>query len=147
MGTRVTISPRAVEKCRIPSLGGYDDSHPHDLNHVITLFVGCFSAFISGGVHCFGWHYLFQGHTEQTLWRATSLVTASASLPLLLIFGWVILLDVKKDSWVVRWSVATIGFIYIATRVTVIVLIVLSLQSLPAGTYDVVAWTTFVPHV
>ncbi|KAG1769408.1 hypothetical protein EDD22DRAFT_167377 [Suillus occidentalis] len=147
MGTRVTISPRAVQEHRIPSLGGYDDSNPHDVNHIITLFVGCFSAFISGGVHCFGWYYLFQGHTEQTLWRATSLMTASASLPLLLIFGWVILLDIKQDSWVVRWSVATIAFIYIATRLTVIVLIVLSLQSLPTGTYDVVAWTTFVPHV
>ncbi|KIK35998.1 hypothetical protein CY34DRAFT_811684 [Suillus luteus UH-Slu-Lm8-n1] len=147
MGTRVTISPRAVRERRIPALGGYDDSNPHDNNHVITLFVGCFSAFISGGVHCFGWYYLFQGHTEQILWRATSLVTASASLPLLLIFGWVILFDFDEDSWVVRWSVATIAFIYIATRLTVIVLIVFSLQSLPAGTYDVVAWTTFVPHV
>lgn len=147
MGTRVTISPRAVREHRIPSLGGYDDRNPHDPNHVITLFIGCFSAFISGGVHCFGWNYLFEGHTEQTLWRATSLVTASASLPLLLIFGWAILRKVKHNTRVVRWSVATIAFIYIATRVTVIVLIVSSLQSLPAGAYDVVAWTTFVPHV
>lgn len=147
MGTRVTISPFAVKAHRIPSCGGYDARNPHDRNHVITLFVGCFSALISGGVHCFGWNYLFQGHTEQILWRTTSLVTASGSLPLLLIFGGVILCHARHDSWVVRWSVATIAFIYIATRITVIVLIVSSLQSLPAGTYDVVAWTTFVPHV
>jgi hypothetical protein len=65
MGTRVTISPRAVKEHRIPSYGGYDDDDPHDRNHIITLFIGCFSAFISGGVHCLGWNYLFQGHTEQ----------------------------------------------------------------------------------
>ncbi|KAG1814684.1 uncharacterized protein BJ212DRAFT_346804 [Suillus subaureus] len=146
MGTAVTISPRSVRERRIPYLGGYDNDDRHDRNHVITLFLGCFSAVITGVLHCLGWSYLFQGHTEQILWRVTSIVTASTSIPLLLIFGWVILFDVTQDSWVVRFSVVTVAFIYVTTRITVIVLISSSLRSLPPGIYDTVAWTTFVPH-
>ncbi|KAG2755135.1 hypothetical protein P692DRAFT_201783252 [Suillus brevipes Sb2] len=84
-GTRLTNSPRAVQKRRIPSVGGYQERDPHDRKHVITLLIGCLSATISGGMHCLGWNYMFQGHTNQTLWRTTSLATASAPLPILLI--------------------------------------------------------------
>jgi hypothetical protein len=146
MGTAVTISPCAVRERRIPSLGGYDVHNPHDRNHVITLFLGCFSAVITGVVHFLAWNYLFQGQTEQMLWRVASVVTASTSVPCLLIFGSVIVLHVVYDSWIVRLSVVTIGFIYIATRIMVIVLIFSSLRSLPPGVYDTVAWTMFVPH-
>ncbi|KAG2098750.1 uncharacterized protein F5147DRAFT_357282 [Suillus discolor] len=147
MGTAVTVSPCAVRAHRIPSLGGYADEHRHDRDHVITLFLGCFCAVIYGGLHCLGWHYLFQWHTDQVLWRVASIVMASASVPLLLTFGWVILSDSPHDSWVVRFAVVTTAFIYIAARVTLIVLLVSSLRSLPPGVYDTVAWTTFVPHV
>ncbi|KAG1848942.1 hypothetical protein DFJ58DRAFT_704881 [Suillus subalutaceus] len=147
MGTAVTISPCTVRERRAPSLGGYADDNRHDRSHVITLFLGCFSGVIYGGLHCLGWNYPFQWHTEQMLWRVASIVTASASVPFLLIFGWVILSHAPHDSWVVRFAVVAIAFISITTRVTVIVLILLSLRSLPPGIYDTVAWTTFVPHL
>lgn len=122
MGTAITISPRTIREHRVPSLGGYDDHDRHDRNHVITLFLGCLSAVIYGGLHFLSWHYLFQGHTEQMIWRVASIVIAFASVPFLVIFGWVILLHVAPDSWVVKFAVATIAFIYAATRATIIVL-------------------------
>jgi hypothetical protein len=39
------------------------------------------------------------------------------------------------------------SFIYILARVTLIVLTMLSLRSLPTGIYDTVAWTMFIPHL
>ncbi|KAG2134912.1 uncharacterized protein EDB93DRAFT_1254416 [Suillus bovinus] len=141
MGTAVIISPWAVRARRIPSLGGYADDNRHDRNHVITLFLGCFSAIIYGGLHCLGWHYLFWGHTEQVLWRVASIVIASASVPLLLTFGAVILFEFAHDVWVVRLAVVITAFLYIATRITIIVLVMSSLRSLPPSAYDTVAWT------
>ncbi|KAG2136379.1 uncharacterized protein EDB93DRAFT_788549 [Suillus bovinus] len=146
MGTAVIISPWAVRAHRIPSLGGYADNFRHGPNHVITLILGCSSAVIYGGLHFLGWHYLFEGHTQQVLWRVASIVIASASVPLLLTFSVVISFDFKEDSWAVKLAVVTAAFIYITTRITIIVLIVSSLRSLPPGAYDTVAWTTFIPH-
>ncbi|KAG1814710.1 uncharacterized protein BJ212DRAFT_348473 [Suillus subaureus] len=40
-----------------------------------------------------------------------------------------------------------IMFLYIPARISIIVLMFLSLRSLPPGTYDTVAWTEFIPHV
>ncbi|KAG2367612.1 hypothetical protein BDR07DRAFT_1350801 [Suillus spraguei] len=147
MGTYVTISPSAVREHRIPSLGGYaDDGDPHDHNHVITLFVGCFSAIIYGLLHCLGWYCLFQGRTELMLWRIASIVTMAVSVPLLLIFGWVILMKSDKDSWPVRFPVAIILFTCIIARITLIVLILLSFQSRYPGIYETIPWTTYLPH-
>ncbi|KAG2123635.1 hypothetical protein BD769DRAFT_1469617 [Suillus cothurnatus] len=146
MGIAVTISPRVVRERRIPSLGGYKDN-PHDYKQVITLLSGFFSAVVYGGAHFLGWNYLFQWHMEQMLWRAVSIfmISASVSLP---IFGCLISLRILlSDSWVTKFALVTIAFIYIATRVIVIVLITLSLRSLPPGAYDTVAWTTFIPHI
>ncbi|KAG2343519.1 hypothetical protein BDR05DRAFT_301548 [Suillus weaverae] len=42
---------------------------------------------------------------------------------------------------------SSIVFYYIPARLTIIVLMMLSLRSLPPGAYDTVAWTKFIPHV
>jgi hypothetical protein len=40
----------------------------------------------------------------------------------------------------------SIGNIYTFARTTLIVLMMLSLRSLPPGAYDTVAWNKFIPH-
>ncbi|KAG2130720.1 hypothetical protein DEU56DRAFT_954638 [Suillus clintonianus] len=150
MGTGVFISPRAVRERRVPSLGGYDDHDRHDRNHIITLLIGCFSGMVFGGIHCLGWNVLFQGHTEQILWRAASLMVASAPVFILLIFGCAILLEVTEGHWgenVARFAAVIMVAIYVAARITFIVLLLLSFRSLPPGVYDTVAWTKFIPHL
>ncbi|KAG2367611.1 hypothetical protein BDR07DRAFT_1326365 [Suillus spraguei] len=146
MGTYVTISPSAVQQQRIPSLGGYADDHPHDRNHVITLFVGCFSTIIYGSLHLLGWNCMFQGYTELMIWRVASIVTMAASVPFLLIFGWVILMNFDPDSWLVRFPVAITLFVYITARITLFVLMLLSFQSRYPGIYETIPWTTYFPH-
>ncbi|KAG2137509.1 hypothetical protein DEU56DRAFT_736860 [Suillus clintonianus] len=141
------ISPRANRERRVPILGGYDDNFLESRNHVITLFFGCFSGMVFGAIHCLGWNFLFQGHAEQILWRAASLAIISAPLSILLLFSYVVwLTDWKKMGSSVVLAVSVNFFIYFVARVILIVLLLMSLRSLPPGVYDVVAWTKFFPH-
>ncbi|KAG1749368.1 hypothetical protein EDD22DRAFT_917005 [Suillus occidentalis] len=150
MGIVVTISPRAARSRRVPSLGGYSwDLHRGSLTGIageMVLILGCFSGMVFGGIHCLGWNYFFQRHTELILWRATSLGAICAPV--------VISLDTL--SYMRSWKILRIfgfppgfiaSFIYIVARITLIVLTILSLQSLPTGAYDTVAWTTLIPHL
>ncbi|KAG0702529.1 hypothetical protein DFH29DRAFT_494496 [Suillus ampliporus] len=143
-GTGVFISPHDVHSRRVPSLGGYGRYHDR-----IVLLIGCFSGMVFGGIHCLGWNFLFQRHADQILWRAASLGIACIPVFFLLGSGYVILSGGVEDGVkVLLWSTAIIiSFIYISARVTLIVLMMLSLLSLPAGVYDTVAWTKFIPHL
>ncbi|KAG0695638.1 hypothetical protein DFH29DRAFT_858668 [Suillus ampliporus] len=150
MGMGETISPRAVHSRRVPSLGGYGHYHGK-----ITLLIGCFSGMVFGGIHCLGWNYLFQRHAEQMAWRAASLGVTCA--PLCVFIGFAIGLLLKRIAIpspleeILEYFLTSTGvlsaLIYIPARVTVVVLMMLSLRALPPGVYDTVAWTKFVPHL
>jgi hypothetical protein len=153
MGWGAVNSSRAVHSRRVSSLGGYHkksvSSHPF-----IILLIGCLSGAAFGGIHCLGWNFLFRGHAEQILWRAASLAIVSAPVSMLLL-GYPIWLDgwggvhVKLRVIVgVCMSLPFASFfIYIVARVILIVLILMSFQSLPPSIYDTVAWTNFIPHM
>ncbi|KAG1880135.1 hypothetical protein F4604DRAFT_1620150 [Suillus subluteus] len=147
MGVVAIISPSAARSRRVPSLGGYDQAWGGNHASKILLLIGCFTGMVFGGIHCLGWDYSFHRHAEHILWRATSLVVLCAPI--------VISLDTL--SYMRDWKNFQIfvfppgfiaSFMYIAARVTLIVLVVLSLlRSLPTGVYDTVAWTRFIPHL
>jgi hypothetical protein len=101
-----------------------------------------------GGIHCLGWNFLFPGYVEQQLWRVASIWIAY-------LFGvimWCYLAERLWKSFTRRGPVSpshvtTLTVIgYISARLIIIVLMVLSLRSLPPGVYDTVAWTQFIPH-
>ncbi|KAG1721791.1 hypothetical protein EDB19DRAFT_1581140, partial [Suillus lakei] len=113
--------------------------------------IGCFNGMVFGAIHCLGWNYLFQGHTEHMLWRAASLGIACAPVLLFLNVGlvlWVGATDISGlHAAIMILSAIITSFIYIVARVTLIVLMIMSLQSLPLGVHDTVAWTEFIPHL
>ena len=145
------ISPRAVHSRRVPSLGGYARTHGG-----IILLIGCCSGMVFGGIHCAGWHFSFHCHAEQTLWRAASLAILCAPVSIILSYIY------EVSSAGLRYLPSTVhrkiqilletatwicSFLYIAARITLIVLMLMSLRSLPPGVYDTVAWTKFIPHI
>ncbi|KAG1836054.1 hypothetical protein DFJ58DRAFT_670048 [Suillus subalutaceus] len=114
---------------------------------------------VFGAIHCLGWNFLFQRHTEQILWRVASIgMVCSPPLVPLCIFQAMLgtvrtedrLLPLENGRWIsdpaLFFGVLFTEF-YVFARVTIIVLMFLSLRSLPPGTYDTVAWTQFIPHV
>ncbi|KIK37507.1 hypothetical protein CY34DRAFT_92618 [Suillus luteus UH-Slu-Lm8-n1] len=103
---------------------------------------------IFGGIHCLGWNYLFQAHKEQILWRVASVGMACS--PLILVVSMSLMGDAYVISIPDRYanSLTIIGTcIYGFSRITICVLMFLSLRSLSPGVYDTVAWTKFIPHV
>jgi hypothetical protein len=143
MGVDPMISPGAVRSRRVPSLGGFAETHGG-----IVLLAGCFSGMMFGAIHCVGWNYFLQKPTEQVLWHVASLAILCAPIPSLIYYcfmipKWLSKLDVDGFfSFVMLLA----GFAYIAARLTLIGLIFLSFQSLPPGVYDTVTWTMFIPH-
>jgi hypothetical protein len=112
-----------------------------------VLLVGCFSGMVFGGIHCVGWNFPFQSHTEQVLWRVASLAVLCTPISIVIDYSYMV------GSWgfdldgLVLYITLLVGFAYIAARLTLIVLILLNFRSLPPGVYDTVAWTKFIPHL
>ncbi|KAG2033101.1 hypothetical protein BDR03DRAFT_872734 [Suillus americanus] len=164
MGVGIFNSPHAVHSRRVPSIGGYDVDSAHR-HRIVVLFIGCFSGAVFGGIHCLGWNIFFQGHTEQILWRAASLAIVFAPLAIFLLNGYAIWLGHfwldhfrMNRSWRDHWNnlgedIAFLAVLisllmYIVGRFTLLVLILMSFQSLgDPGIYDTVAWTDFIPHL
>ncbi|KAG1817837.1 hypothetical protein EV424DRAFT_1324198 [Suillus variegatus] len=143
------ISLRAVHSRRVPSTGGYGGASLSDHHNIIIVLVGCLSGTVFGGLHCLGWNTLFQGHTEQILWCAASLVIVFIPFLALLSIGYNHSPYDLKDPYYGIIAICCSLFIsvYIVARVTLIVLILMSFRSLPPGVYDTVAWTKFIPHL
>ncbi|KAG2111833.1 hypothetical protein DEU56DRAFT_935330 [Suillus clintonianus] len=143
MGFGADISPSAARYHRVPSLGGYGE-----YNAKIVLVIGCFSGMVFGGIHCLGWNYLFHRHAEHMLWRAASISIACA--PVLILLHCVYLMWTFSFAYLGGVIAVLLMFIstliYIVARIMLIVLMIMSLRSLPLGVYDTVAWTTFIPH-
>ena len=142
MGWRI-ISPGAVHSRRVPSLGGYVQTH----DHTTILLIGCFSGVLFTGIHCVGWNFLFTSHAEQILWRTASLATLGALMSISISAGY----DILRQHWKSLPSInqsldIVIIMTYLAARLTLIVLILLSFRSLPPDVYVTVAWTKLIPH-
>ncbi|KAG1732798.1 hypothetical protein EDB19DRAFT_2026907 [Suillus lakei] len=150
-----------------PSLSGYSDSglSRDSSPTMISFIIGGVSGMIFGGIHCLGWNFLFPRHAEQILWRAASVGMVYA--PLMTFFISIMVYMVDMNNLVAcRWiwdkmppglqeiikmfgillGSLAVNFYYFG-RITTVVLMMLSLRSLPAGAYDTVAWTKFIPHV
>ncbi|KAG1814712.1 uncharacterized protein BJ212DRAFT_1432092 [Suillus subaureus] len=117
----------------------------------ITIIIGCISGMAFGVIHCLGWNFLFPRHAEQILWRVASIgipfTFSGIQLPMLLnvLDGWI---SFRPPFSRVNTPISGyIAVYYIPARVSIIVLMMLSLRSLPPGTYDTVAWSKFIPHV
>ena len=141
------VSLGVVHSRRVPSLRGFTYIHEN-----IMVSIGSFSAMVFGGIHCMGWNFLFERHTDQLLWRNACLAVLWSSASISMAYGIVVL----SKKWVFLQSdfmvtliitIISIGcFAYIGARLILVVLIFLSFRSLAPGTYDTVAWTKFIPH-
>ncbi|KAG1741918.1 hypothetical protein EDD22DRAFT_921176 [Suillus occidentalis] len=142
----------------------------------IIIIIRCISGVVFRMIHCLGWNFLFSGHAEQKLWHVASIgipyifsvflsVFFQISMPQLLarllpseltnrhtlerlinrqtidtsIHFW--------DKFATKPTGMYIMIQYIPAHLTIIVLMMLSLRSLPPGAYDTVVWSEFIPNV
>ena len=109
-----------------------------------------FSAF-----HIAAWNWEFPSSTVRTIWRSFA-VTATGTSPLTLLLWLVVLLPARfgqisyKGKSIVDPILAVLllffGLAYTISRLALIVLIFYCFSSMPAGVYETVDWTKFLPH-
>ena len=125
----------------------------------LTLAAGM----VFGAIHCIAWFFHFRSHTELFLWRLSSVAITAvpALLSLVLVLGYFINKYEDERSLFVRiliglaWLLVAItflimpllGLLYVAARLTTLVLACMNLASLPPGAFQAVHWTTLIPHL
>lgn len=109
-----------------------------------------------GAIHCFAWNSSFPTIGEQLYWRsASSTLVVSCVAALRSVFPW----DNPASTgfWITIccFSTHTIGgslvllatFFYPLARITLLVLAIASLRSLPPSAFHSVDWIDFIPHI
>jgi hypothetical protein len=116
---------------------------------ISALVAGMVIAMVFGGIHCVAWSFQFPSHTEQLIWRISSL-TITCVPPLELVCGVIAAFTEDRSNWARNLFLAIIILAiipYIIARLTLLVLPFMALRSLSPASYQTVQWTTFIPHV
>jgi hypothetical protein len=100
-----------------------------------------------GAIHSLGWSFEFRSIIERALWRVASLSITGVPIMIFVLYG---LVSAIKTSFVETCAfiaVILIVFLYILSRLVLLVLPFLCLGSLPPATFHIVHWTSFIPHI
>jgi len=109
-----------------------------------------FSAF-----HVAAWNWEFPSPTVRTLWRSFGVAATGTSPLTLLLFLVLYLFDrfdlvTHETEGIFGFTSGTLflslGLVYVISRLALIVLIFYCFSSMPAGIYETVDWTKFLPH-
>jgi hypothetical protein len=128
---------------------------------ISVLVVPSLTVAAFGAIHCIAWGFAFPSTTQRTLWRVASIVVTGAPIVLILIWiAWAAVyftlrawsLHGTRSDTVMSVVVMIASFVilvpvYLAARLTLLVLPFLSLKTLPPGAYRSVRWTEFIPHL
>ena len=114
----------------------WDDIHPTSVLGAILM------ALVFGGIHCVAWSFTFPSYIEHLLWKISSV--AITGIPL--VFTVTTLSTVFFDKSL-PWSAhLPLLVFYVFFRVSLLVLSLTTLRSLPPSALQNVKWTTFIPH-
>lgn len=116
-----------------------------------------------GAVHFLAWSSTFPSSLEQTLWRAASLgvvLSCGLSLAGTLVLCLAEFIESRVDTIGIALGCVLIvlgtlfpifsipvPIVYPLARITLLVLAVASLRSLPHSAFDSVPWVEFIPHI
>ncbi|KAL8644022.1 MAG: hypothetical protein Q9226_007979 [Calogaya cf. arnoldii] len=116
------------------------------------------AALIYGGLHALAWFANFHSPTEQLLWRISS-VAVMGGIPVLAVNYALLDLIRKRFPKYVYPEIAIlvgkpalilfylVAIAYILARLYLVVECFIQLSHLPAGVYDVPAWSAYFPHI
>ncbi|PVG00176.1 hypothetical protein CPB86DRAFT_871960 [Serendipita vermifera] len=144
-------------------VGSPNDEDDMRASIIVSAAVGT----VFGAIHCIAWSYPFPSHTEQLLWRLSSIaiIGVPALLFITMLTGitnerieqrfyrsrWVSLVP-KAIKYIVLLPLYFILFLlgpllYVVSRVVTFVLAFKTLASLPADAFHTIPWTKWIPHI
>ncbi|KAF5378958.1 hypothetical protein D9757_008750 [Collybiopsis confluens] len=112
---------------------------------VLEMFIGT----LFGSVHCAAWEFTFPSKLEQTLWRIMSLcITVIPMIIAIVIITTTTLFSLRSNRQFILLGINRFMFpLYILSRLIVLVMAFVLLRDLPDAAFEVVQWTTFIPHI
>jgi hypothetical protein len=100
-------------------------------------------------LHIAAWNWEFPSSTARELWRIFA-IAATGTGPVTILVGLVIVALEGPDLGIPEIFTVCIVyfllFVYIASRIGLVVLIFYCFSSMPAGVYETVNWVQFLPH-
>ncbi|KAA1473482.1 hypothetical protein DENSPDRAFT_277477 [Dentipellis sp. KUC8613] len=106
----------------------------------IGYWVQAMVCLLFGGWHCLAWNFTFPTFLELWLWRFYCIFCMVPGL-------FLPLLAHSKHYTREEVLLATLALFHLASRATALVLMFIGLRRLPAGVFETVRWTTFLPHI
>jgi len=123
-----------------------------DTSKGFALFLMATVTLAFGAIHCIGWSFEFPSSIERTLWRVASLSITGIPIMFLVLSGFHIANDrfsligsFSDTCTTMIWTLLL--FVYILSRLVLLVLPFLCLRSLPPAALHVVHWSSFMPHL
>ncbi len=109
---------------------------------------------IFGGLHCIGWYFKYPTHSEQTLWRATSLAITVIPLIIAPIDFLLATRDIgscqkfeRRALLILDLIMTILLFVYVPARLSLIAQALALLRNQPSSALVAVDWTKYVPHL
>ncbi len=109
---------------------------------------------IFGGLHCIGWYFKYPTHSEQTLWRATSLAITVIPLIIASIDFLLATRDIgscqkfeRRALLILDLIMTILLFAYVPARLSLIAQALALLRNQPSSALVAVDWTKYVPHL
>lgn len=97
-------------------------------------------------LHVAAWNWEFPSPIVRELWRTFAIAAAGTGPVTILITIVVLILDINMPEFIGGFLAYFILFVYIASRIGLVVLIFYCFSSMPAGVYETVNWVQFLPH-
>ena len=126
-------------------------STSENINIVARIFVMSAVGMVFGGIHCVGWFFNFPSNDEAMLWRVCSAILTGIAFLLPLLYYLLDALVSLLNCFALPVNVTVISilvvFVYVVSRLILLVEAVISLRHLTPGMLALVKWTSFIPHI
>ena len=97
-----------------------------------------------GGIHCVAWSFSFISVAERCIWRISAVnVTV---LPIIIAASIISITNMRVME-IIRYTLFPCTVLYWISRVTLLILPIIDLRSLPPGSLVDFKWSAFIPHI
>lgn len=110
------------------------------ITNSMEIYILAFAVAIFGACHLIGWSFDFPTPVETLLWRITSICCVTTPLLVFLVT------EFFNDHYD-NWLLVPAFLIYIPARLYLVVEVFVGLRKVPAGVYQTVQWSQFIPHI